>query len=247
MPDPNGDPTDQEMIGYLGWGNEDDTPDPTAAPAPTSTQPGIPSGLVGPDGQPITSIPPVVSPISPVQIPEPTTQPQPNVSDIQKQFADWQNQQQQQNQDQQARAAINQDAQQYMQQQISTGMDQQQAWQMAQQRALTHDAQYQNQRSQQQSESQAQQIAAQSIAQRYGVDYNQLTNYPTAAAMENAASLLSRVQKMESQSTPVIPLAPVQTIDSGQAGGPMNREAQKWAYAQGKIDLTEEQFHTLFS
>jgi len=246
MPDSNGDPTDQEMIGYLGWGNSDTEDTPGADEVVEPAAPAV-SGLVDTAGQPIASTPPTIpAPVTPPAAPPaPTTDPA--ISDIQRQFADWQTQQQQQQQDIQARAAINQDAQQYMNQQLAAGQSQEVAWEMASQRARTHEAQYQNQLSQQQLNTQAAQVAAQSVAQRFGVDYNQLTGYQSIPAMEQAASLLSRVQKMEGQTIPTVAKAPVQQVDSGQAGSPMNREQQKWAYAQSKIDLTEEQFHNLFS
>lgn len=230
MPDANGDPTDPELIAALGWGDADETVEPSTPTIETPT----PSGLLGPDGQSL----PTTQPPLPTVLPTPSAAPQP--TDLQQQV----NQQTEQLRQQQVISQINQAAGEYMQQQISSGTDEYAARQMAVQYAQTQHSNYQANRAMAMAESQAKQSKARELASTHGVDYNQLMNYNDVPSMEQAAGLLARMTAIEKQSVPNA--TPVQTFDSNSSGQVRSRESQKLDYATGRGDLTDEQFHDLF-
>lgn len=219
-------PGPEEQAAYARLGGEFVTDDVSAPPAPTLT--------------PAPVVP------TPVPAPAPTTPPPPTLGDIPGAPV-APSPQDTAKQDAALTAQANKDAAGYKAQLVTAGWDDNAAHQAATQYARAQYNEGKNKALNESAELQAQNNAALHYGKEYNVDPALLTHYPSPAAMEAAAKHLKaqgeRLTKLEGSPTPK---TPAQNFDS-QNGGGMTNQQRKIAYATGQINLTGEEYRTLYN
>ena len=234
MPDENGDPTDVEMAGQLGWNASEGNGDAL---------------LDG--GDDVADRPMFDSPESAVTQ-EPPTQPAPPPPPIPpgdplRQQLEAQNRQLQ---EQQVQSGINQNAQQYMNTLVAQGWGEEQANTAAQQYANGEYQAYQARQSQQLAETQAKQTKAYELSTAYGVPRDQLMQYNDPSGMEQAAKMYyetqGRIRELEAQVNSNN-RAPTQNYDSNNMATSNSPQAKKLRYATDpNFQLSADEFRELF-
>ena len=244
MPDPQGNPTEAELITELGW--DDDVTEyegePVAAAAAAAIAPPDAVGTAGAPPAPEVPAPTIQAP------PLPTSTPSP-VPDYQELYRQQAADAQRKDNEQQVRTQINGQASTYFNQMVAAETSEAVARDAAERYATGEWHRYRAEKAEQENVAGARQQVAQQFATQYNVPIAELISYPDPSTMEAAAKRRQqesgRLATLE-EKVRTATLAPVQDLDSGQGSGGISDAQKKMQYATGQIDLDATEYHRLF-